>query len=103
MLSSQEERVWDEIQRYWSDEAEEPRRPRRSSRVEAELPIAVAVGARVVIVLLLFGAAPAALAVAAATALGWVLWRHRPQPSVPLISSPQTGTDRAACRQGGTS
>jgi hypothetical protein len=86
VLSSQEEHVWDDIQRNWAVEAEEPPRlvPSRAMRAsddESDVPVAVAIGARITIVLLLFGAFPAAMAVALATALGWVLGRKQPPPT----------------------
>jgi hypothetical protein len=74
VLSSQEERAWDDIQRHWSEES-------RTARAhQADPPVAAHIGARITIILLLLGAAPAALAVAVATAVVWVLARNRPQP-----------------------
>jgi hypothetical protein len=104
VLSSQEERVWDEIQRNWDVEVQEPPRltPGRGKRApngHDDVPMAVAVGARIVILLLLFGAVPAAVAVATATAVGWVLWRNRAEPSgsAEPVPSPTSGNDRVAC------
>jgi hypothetical protein len=82
VLTSREEQVWDDVQRYWSEEAQEPARPapsalERSPGGEIDVRVAVAIGVRVAIVLLLFGAAAAALAVALATAIGWALYRNR--------------------------
>ena len=59
-------------------------------------PLAVLIGARVVIVLLLFGAAMAALAVAVAVGVIWVLSRSRPQAdrSTELVTT-GAGHDRA--------
>ncbi len=79
MLSRQEQRVWDDVQRFWAEEVEEPPRaaspapsPRkRASRDVADLPAAVVAGAWSTIMLVLFGAPVAGLAIGVATALGW--------------------------------
>lgn len=84
MLSHDEQRAWDEIRRRYAEEAEEPagpvldptvRRPRSSE--PAGVPVAVVVASRVAVLLLLFGALSVGLAIAVATAFGWLLWRHR--------------------------
>jgi hypothetical protein len=84
VLSSQEERVWDDVQRFWAMEAEEPPRlaPSAFSRRwvwhdQEDLPVTLAAGVWLAIALVLFGAVLAGLAVAAATAIGWALWRNR--------------------------
>ncbi len=82
MLSRREQRIWDDVQRFWAQEAEEPSwapplapvRRRRPSRDPADLPAAVVTGAWITILMVLFGALVAGLAVGAATALGWALW-----------------------------
>jgi hypothetical protein len=56
VLSRQEQQIWDEVQRFWAEEVEEPPRaaPSRTkgaSRDEADLPVAVIVGTRITIVL----------------------------------------------------
>jgi hypothetical protein len=87
MPDDHEQQIWEDIQRYWAEEAEEPPRSEpvgstgidEAAHAPADVPIAVALGVRIVIVLLLFGAAPAALAVAVATALVWALSRGRGQ------------------------
>jgi len=84
VLSSQEQQVWDDVQRFWEWEAEEPSRLALSragwaSDNEADLPVAVSAGIWITVTLVLFGAMVAGLAVAAATALGWALWRYWPQ------------------------
>jgi hypothetical protein len=84
VLSSQEQQIWDEVQRFWAEEVEEPPRaaPSRTkgaSRDQADLPITVIVGTRITIVLVLFGAMVAALTIGIATALGWALWHNWPQ------------------------
>jgi CBS domain-containing protein len=89
VLGSQEQRVWDDVQRFWAAEVEEPSRAapsarsrgRRLSRVPADLPAAVVAGAWITILLVLFGALVAGLTVGVATALGWALWHARPQVS----------------------
>ncbi len=83
MLSRRDQRIWDDVQRFWAEEAEEPPRAapsapshrKRASRDPADLPAAVVAGAWITIVLVLFGAPAAGLAVGVATALGWALWR----------------------------
>ena len=84
MLSSQEQRIWDDVLRFWAEEAEEPPLATRSaggsSSDEAELPIAVVAGTWITITLILFGVMSAALAVGLMTALGWALWQYWPRP-----------------------
>jgi hypothetical protein len=75
VLNDQEQRVWDDVQRFWAEEAEEPPLPAPSrangaSRDEADLPVAVVAGAWIMITLVLFGAMTAGLAVGLATGLG---------------------------------
>ena len=86
MLTSQEQQVWDDVQRFWELEAEEPARlaPPAPGRMwgwldEEDLPVAVVAGIWITIALVLFGAVLAGLAVAAATAVGWALWRNWPR------------------------
>ena len=110
MLSVHEQRVWDEVQRFWAEEAEEPsrvappapNRRRRVSRDRAVLQVAVVVGARVTVVLLLFGALVAGLAVGVATALAWALGRSWPQlreQQGAQDASPDGGEDRMVRRR----
>jgi hypothetical protein len=87
VLSRQEQRVWDDVQRFWAEEVDEPPRAappapsrrRRPSRDPADLPAAVVAGVWITILLTLVGALVAALAIGVATALGWALWRVWPQ------------------------
>ncbi|MGY1643223.1 hypothetical protein ACI782_19120 [Geodermatophilus sp. SYSU D00703] len=89
MLSAEEQRVWDDVQRFWTEEIEEPPRAtpsarsrrERPSREPADPPVAVVVGARITIVLILLGVLAPGLAIGVATALGWALWRVWPQLS----------------------
>jgi hypothetical protein len=83
VLSSQEQRVWDDVVRFWAAEVEEPPRsaPSRrkgASRDDRDLPAAVVAGTWVTIAVVLLGAVVAGLAVGLATALGWALWRYWP-------------------------
>jgi hypothetical protein len=97
VLSSEERRIWGDVERYWAEEAEEPPGP-YASRHGADLPVAVYAAAGITILLLLFGAAPAGLAVAVTTALGWAAWHRWPRSggqSGP-DASPSRGTDRVA-------
>jgi hypothetical protein len=97
VLSADEQQAWEDIQRYYDAEAEEPvriirlrtsQRERRGPGLD-DLPAAVVAGVWITIFLVLFGAAVAGLAVAAATALGWAMWRwwpdrgNDPDPSSP--------------------
>jgi hypothetical protein len=84
VLSDHEQRVWDDVERFWAEEAEEPPRPlllprRRTPGDPADLPTLVVAGAWGAILLVLFGAVAAGLAVGAAAALGWALWRCGPR------------------------
>ena len=108
MLSVQEQRVWDDVQRFWAEEVDEPPRAApvaptrrgRSERDQAVLQVAVVVGARITVVLLLLGALLPGLAVGVATALGWALSHSRPRPSRQGApdTAPDGGGDRAVRR-----
>jgi hypothetical protein len=97
VLSGHEQRVWDEITRFWVEDAQEPPRPwlramhrrRRRPRSPADLPAVVLVGALASVALLFLGTPVAGLAVGAATVLGWALWHYWPELSEQggLISS----------------
>ena len=86
MLSSHEQRIWDDIERFYAAEAEEPvlpaphpaRRRRHDTHGVDDLPAAVVAGLWGAILLVLFGAVVVGLAIGAATALGWLLWRCWP-------------------------
>jgi hypothetical protein len=105
VLSSQEQQVWDDVQRFWAEEAEEPPRPAPSrsygaSRDDADLPAALVAGTWITIMLVLFGALVAGLAVGVATALGWALW-HRWSwltGQGALRTAPTTGDDDSSRR-----
>ncbi|SHN60798.1 hypothetical protein SAMN05660350_01004 [Geodermatophilus obscurus] len=105
MFSRQELSVRDDVQRSWAAEVEEPppaalpapSRRTRVSRDPADLPVAVVTAAWITIMLLLFGAPVAGLVLAGATALGWALWHHRPQPGrqdAPKPPPDENGTAR---------
>ena len=107
MLSRQEQQVWDDIQRFWAEEAEEPPRaavlgPRRTGRTahDPDVPIPVVAGAWVTILLILFGAIVPGLAVGVITAVGWLLWHSWPQLSRQPIpgTPPETDEDNAGRR-----
>jgi Protein of unknown function (DUF3040) len=86
VLSSHEQRIWDDIERFYAAEVEEPvlpgRRPTHRRRLDGrgvdDLPAAVVAGVWSTILLIIFGALVAGFAVGAATALGWLLWRYWP-------------------------
>jgi hypothetical protein len=97
VLSADERQAWEDIQRYYDAEAEEPVRivplrtsqRRRPGRGLDDLPAAVVAGVWITIILVFFGAAVAGLAVAVATAVGWAMWRWWPdRGSDPDPSSP---------------
>jgi hypothetical protein len=86
VLTEREQRIWDEIERNYRREAEEV--PRRRHRAEAravraeargELPAVVVGGGWGAVLLVLFGVPWAGVAVGAAAALIWLLWRFLPQ------------------------
>jgi hypothetical protein len=86
VLSADEQQAWEDIQRYYDAEAEEPVRivrlrtsqPERPRPGLDDLPAAVVAGVWITILLVLVGAAVAGLAIAAVTALGWAVWRWGP-------------------------
>ena len=86
MLSSDEQRIWDDIERFYAVEAEEPvlpaRHPARRRRHDPhgvdDLPAAAVAGLWVVNLPVLFGPGVGGLAIGTATALGWVRWRCWP-------------------------
>ncbi len=109
MLSGHEQRVWDDIQRAWDAEAEEPVRSWPHPATERglywadvdcagvdDLPTAVVAGVWITIVLVIFGAPVAGLAVAGATALVWLLSRHRTRSddAASAAAQPSAGGDR---------
>ncbi|MGR6963994.1 hypothetical protein ACU610_06005 [Geodermatophilus sp. URMC 61] len=83
MLSDSEQRVWDDVERFWAEDAVEPPRPvpvaRPAPRDLAGPPALVVAGVWGAILLILLGALVAGLSVGVATALGWALWRHWPR------------------------
>jgi hypothetical protein len=86
VLSSHEQRIWDDVQRFWAEETEEPPRalPSRTdgaSSDRTDLPAAVVAGTWSTITLILLGAMVAGLTVGVVTALGWALWHHWPRLS----------------------
>lgn len=71
MLSESNQRVWDDIERFWAIEAEKPERPgvRPQQRKRSDLATLWGViGVRIAIVLVLLSAPSAGLAVAATVA-----------------------------------
>ena len=83
MLTSQQQRVGDDVQLFWPVEAEEPPRFESSGfssgwiwHDQDDLPVALAAGVWLAVALILFGAVLAGLAVVAVIAVGWALWHH---------------------------
>ena len=87
MLSDQEQRVWNDVQRFWAVTTEEPASAGRAAvctrkrlqRGQGDIPVWAVGGAWIAILLVLFGAAVAGLALGAVTGLGWALWRYWPE------------------------
>ena len=86
MLSEHEQKIWDEIERNYQAEADEPARGRfrtwpgaRRSGWRADLPAVVIGGGWSAVLLVLFGVPSAGVAVAAAAGLIWLLWHFFPQ------------------------
>ncbi len=82
MLSENEQRALDELERRYAMEADEPVRPDRAARRPPRRPghRVVLVGTTVSAVLIVVGVPAAALALALATAIGALfmhLWSHR--------------------------
>jgi hypothetical protein len=91
VLSGPEQQVWEDVERYWELDAEEPvqRGPRavfqQGRRIDGveDVPAAVVAAAWFAILLVLFGAPVAGLVVAAVTAVSWALLSPRRWPSWP--------------------
>jgi len=106
LISSQERRIWQEIERQYAAEIEEPApselRPPHWRRLEGrgadDLPAAVVSGVWASIMLILCGFVLAGLAVGAATALAALLWRYWPMLRVrrrPHGAAPLQGAEVA--------
>lgn len=91
MLSDPEQQVWNDVERFWAEDAEEPRvagrsadtpreptPPKPSRRELDDAPLLLIGGFWAAVFLVLFGAAAAGLTLATATALGLSLWRYWP-------------------------
>jgi hypothetical protein len=104
VLSADEQQTWDDIQRYYDAEAEEPGRPGPAAAVRGrpdargldDLPAAVFAGIWITIFLVIFGEWGFALAVGGATALGWALWRWWPN----MDRGPAPASSRHAAAEG---
>jgi hypothetical protein len=86
VLNTHEQRIWDDVERYYAIETEEPALPaarlairrRLEDRGVDDLPTTVVAGIWITIFLILFGVMSAALAVGTATTVGALLWRYWP-------------------------
>jgi hypothetical protein len=86
VLSSQERRIWQDVERWQAVDLEEPaptqacppQRRRQQSRGMDDLPAVLAAGIWISIGLILLGFGAAGLTVGAATAGGALLWRRWP-------------------------
>ena len=102
MRSRSEQRIWDDIERFHAAEAAEPVLPgphparRRDGRGVDDPPVAVVAGTWCAIPLILFGAVVIGLAIGAATALGWLLWRSWPSLRDPDTTS-AVPASRSSC------
>jgi hypothetical protein len=74
VLSEHEQRMLEELERRFATEAREPDRPGAARRDYSPPGGAAALLGGVCLLLLLVGVPVAALAIALATALGWLLW-----------------------------
>ncbi len=101
MLDEQEQQVWDDVQRFWAETAEEQPAERRAAaymrararRKRGDAPAWVVAGAWIAIFLVLFGGVVAGLALGAVTMAGWALWRYWPElteQSAPSEAAPVT-------------
>jgi Protein of unknown function (DUF3040) len=107
VLSENEQRALEELERGYATEAVEPVRPHRAPRRPTRRPghRVVLVGTSLSAVLLVVGVPAAALALALATAVCWLFWRlwsHRTDDgsmSAPPDAHGQEGADR---RPGGS-
>jgi hypothetical protein len=83
MLNDHEQRVWDDIERFWAEDAVEPPRSvpvaRPAPRTLADPALLVVAGVSIVIILVLVGAPVVGVAVGVAAALGWWLWHYWPR------------------------
>jgi hypothetical protein len=83
MHSSSEQRVRNDIERLWAEDAVESPRPvpvaRPAPPDPADPPVLVVAGVVGAVLLILLGALVAGLSVGVATALGWALWRYSPR------------------------
>ncbi|MGY1680137.1 DUF3040 domain-containing protein [Geodermatophilus sp. SYSU D01176] len=107
VLSDHEQRVWDDIERFWAEDAEEPPAarmadvpPRSTPRTLEDAPVLVIGSFWAAVLLVLFGVHAAGLALFATAALGSALWRYWPllsgsAPGGPPPGEPST-TGRAA-------
>jgi hypothetical protein len=84
MLSTHEQRVWEDIERYYTPPTGEvagvggllaSQREKAVPDVD-DLPVTVLSGAVLAILLVIFGEVTMGLVLGAATVLGWLLWRY---------------------------
>ena len=88
MLSEEELRIWDQIERdYWA-EADAP--------APMDMPAVVVGGGWAAVLLVLFGVPSAGIAVGAAAGLIWLLWRFFPQVDGDSVAEDLAEEPRAA-------
>jgi hypothetical protein len=99
VLSSDEQRAWNEIRRHYAREADEPARPvldltvrRPRSSTPVALRAAVVAGGGLAVLLVVLGAPVAGLAIVLATVPQWLLWRYWPLLDGGVRPSAATGT-----------
>jgi hypothetical protein len=108
VLSDHEQRVWDDIERSWVADAEEPDRPDPIAVQQRDRPLSdpaaawAVIGVRVAIVLFLLGVPAAGLLVVAVIGIGWAVRRRRQPPRDPgdVYSSLEAGNGSTGPRPG---
>jgi hypothetical protein len=114
VLSDQEQRVWDDVVRSWTEDAEEPApagqvadaRPRPAPPEPAprdldDAPLLLVGGFWIAIALVLLGAPVAGVALAAASALALAAWRYHPLLPVGAPGAQSPGEPSASGRPAG--
>jgi hypothetical protein len=107
VLSGPEQQAWEDIERFYALEVEEPVPAGADGQWPSlagvdDLPGGVVAGAWITIVLVIFGALVAGLAVGAATALAWIVWHRWPRRGGPATpTAPPSGDVEDADRRAG--
>jgi hypothetical protein len=105
VLSDPEQRVWNDVERFWEENAPEPPAAGRSADIPRTLrprklddaPLRLILSCWAAIFLGFFGAHAVGLALAAGAALGLAMWRYWP-----LLSASQSAASGPLCGQSPT-